>query len=526
MSNAPHPFLESDELEPTGKFVIMATPVIIGRIPGCQLVLNHPQISRHHARIDRLDDGWVIEDLGSANGTRVNEESITRHSLRDGDCIELGNIRLTFRQPEGGRIRLSKDFPANDGLTIAVPISQLAGSAGVTPETFRRDPAKTVDIVFNAAKSLVGATELEQVLSRVMDLVFEHLRADRGFLMLWDEAEGQLRPSVIKDRTRTDSDEITFSSTIVNKVFNEGVSVLTTDASQDSRFDTQQSIMLQHIRSCMCVPLWDEKKVIGIIYVDCRFGLNVFQEGDLDLLSTIAVISAIAIEQARLNTEIQREKQIRQQLQRYHSPAVVNRIIGSGGDIALRTEEREISVLFADLVGFTTLAENLEPTEVARILNSFFDAMTDVIFNHDGTLDKFIGDAVMAVFGAPLPQPDHAVRAVRAAVGMFEALDRINAAGSLPFQLQMRIGINSGRAVAGDIGSVRRLDYTVLGSTVNIASRIESSVTGAGELVIGQTTRQLIGDLFPVDELGAIPLRGLSTPLNLYRVKRPPNSLL
>ncbi|NLI48056.1 MAG: GAF domain-containing protein, partial [Acidobacteria bacterium] len=333
----------------------------------------------------------------------------------------------------------------------------------------------------------------------------------------------ELVPYVIKLRhpsaSRSEKD-ISFSRTIVSKVFSEGVAILTANAMRDSRFGAQESIMMQQIRSCMCVPLWDEQKIIGIIYVDCLFFENFFQERDLDLLSTIAIISAIAIDQYRLNQEIDRQKRIRERLERYHSPSVVNRIIHSGGDVMMKTEEREITVLFSDLVGFTSMAEKLEPSEVARILNCFFTAVTEVIFQNEGTLDKYIGDAVMAVFGVPFAQSDHAERAVKTAIEMYRALDDINASGLLPAPLRMRIAVNSGRVVAGDIGSEKRVDYTVLGSTVNIASRIESSVAQADEIVIGDMTKQLIGDKFPTEDMGTVALRGLSVPLTVHRVIR------
>jgi len=516
-------YLEYIDKNQSRKYPLTKNSNLIGRAPDCDRVLPFPPVSRHHARISKQGNQFILEDNSSVNGSFVNEKQVTTHLLVQGDQIKLGTIQLTFHNPMAARVNLSDEYEPDANMTIAFPISHFAITGGVkaVPTSTQRDPQQMVQVIFNSAKALIGSSDLDSVLAGVMDLVFEYLKADRGFLMLSGEKDQELVPYVIRQRHPSTKvgPQINFSRTIVSKVISEGVSILTANAMRDSRFGSQESIMIQQIRSCMCVPLWDETKIIGIIYVDCLFYENFFQERDLDLLSTIAIISAIAIEQYRLNQEIDKEKRIRERLQRYHSPSVVNRIIHAGGEALMGIEEKEITVLFADLVGFTTMSEGMEPAEVARILNCFFTAVTDVIFQNEGTLDKYIGDAVMAIYGAPFQMEDHAERAVKSAVEMFRAMEDINNSGTLPIRLQMRIGINSGRVVAGDIGSEKRMDYTVLGSTVNIASRVESSVAQANEIIIGERTRELIGDKFTLEPLGAVPLRGLRKSMHLFRVQ-------
>lgn len=517
-------YLEYQDGKQTKRFALEKSTVTLGRAPDCDLVLPFPQISRVHAQIVRQGEQYFVQDLKSANGTFVNDDPAENRIVKEGDVVRTGEFALRFHNPTARKILLTDDSVMDASMTISFPISQLsaAGLLGSGPK--KRDPGQMIQLVFNVSKTLVGAKSLDDVLSNAMSLAFEYLKPDRGLLMLFDEAGQQLVPYVVKQgKKQPGAGSLSFSRTIVNKVFQEGVSILTANAMGDKRFSNQESIVMQQIRSCMCVPLWDERKTIGILYIDSLFFENYFQEWDLDLLSTIAIISAIAIEQSRLNDVLVREKAIREKLQRYHSPSVVNRIIAGGGDV-LRTEEREISVLFADLVGFTTFSEELEPAEVARVLNTFFSVVTDIIFKNEGTLDKYIGDAVMAVFGAPLPQQDHARRAVDAAVEMFHAVGALNRSGSLPRPLHMRIGVNSGRVVAGDIGSEKRLDYTVLGSTVNIASRIESSVAKSGEIVIGASTRDLLGDSVSLTDLGLMKLRGLSSPMGVFRVNLKPDA--
>ncbi|HET6331259.1 MAG TPA: adenylate/guanylate cyclase domain-containing protein, partial [Holophagaceae bacterium] len=195
--------------------------------------------------------------------------------------------------------------------------------------------------------------------------------------------------------------------------------------------------------------------------------------------------------------------------ERYHSPAVVDQILKNSQNKeapGLQAKRCEITVLFADISGFTRMSEGLEPLQLAGILNRTFEALTEQIFVRGGTLDKYIGDAIMAFFGAPNPEPDHAQRAVEAAVAMQEVLKILNAERPEGFpELRMRIGINSGEAFAGDIGSEKRMDYTVMGATVNLASRLESSVAKPGMIVVGPATSGRLKGM----ELRALPAAAL-----------------
>jgi adenylate cyclase len=173
--------------------------------------------------------------------------------------------------------------------------------------------------------------------------------------------------------------------------------------------------------------------------------------------------------------------------------------------------------MFCDLVGFTTLCEHIPPAQSAALLNAFLTRMTDVVFEHEGTLDKFLGDALLAVFGAPFDQPLHPVNAVEAALAMRRALAEMNARTEGP-KLAMRIAINTGMAITGDIGSPRRKEFTVLGDVVNTAARIESDVAGPDEIVISASTFDRVKDRVAVRPLGARTLRGRASPLDVYAV--------
>jgi adenylate cyclase len=331
---------------------------------------------------------------------------------------------------------------------------------------------------------------------------------------------------VIKQRNpgSADSAKITISKTIADRVIKDRVSILTSDAMVDPRFSAGDSIRFQGIRSAMCAPLWNKEDVIGIIFVDSMMLTNCFMLNDLDLLTALANYAAVAVERARLNQKIVAEEKKRERLGRFLSPQVTARIIATSDSqgAALGVPEiKDVSVLFADIVGFTTMSEKMSPAAVSLLLNDYLSRMTDIIFKYEGTLDKYIGDAIMAVFGAPLEMEDHAVRAIRAGLEMQERLEEFNTERKEGPTIRIRIGINSGKAVAGEIGSVNKKEYTVLGDTVNTASRLESSVAKPGMVVIGENTFEMAKGQFEFKSLGKATLKGKEKEVAVFEVLGP-----
>ncbi|MCI0414742.1 GAF domain-containing protein, partial [bacterium] len=414
--------------------------------------------------------------------------------------------------------------------TFIKPISEIQRMIpDLLPENKAEEPAALSDIqksnqilaiLIQVAKSLLTVQPLGEVLNLVMNLIFEHLNAERGFLMLYDEHSRDLIPKIVKYRDpQADAGKITISKTITNRVYSDKVSILTSDALFDPRFDGGASIIFHKIRSAMCAPLWNKDDVIGVVFVDSTTRTGTFNPSDLDLLTALANYAAIGIEQARLNEKIKEEMKRRSQLERYHSPSVINRILNAAEtDPSIDAQEVETTVVFSDIVGFTGMSEKMEPHRVALLLNEYFGEMTEIIFKYEGTLDKFIGDAIMAVFGAPLAMEDHAVRAVKTALEMREKLNEFNDEKFGQQRINVRFGINSGPVVAGDIGSPKRIEYTVLGNTVNIAQRLEAGVAKPGQIVIGANTYELVKDHFEVQELGEFSLKGLEQMTKVYEV--------
>jgi class 3 adenylate cyclase len=220
---------------------------------------------------------------------------------------------------------------------------------------------------------------------------------------------------------------------------------------------------------------------------------------------------------SRVAQQLMQETWRRERLQRHHSPVVIERVLrGTDADLPFTPQARDVTVMFCDIVGFTTLCEQMEPAVIGELLNSFFGRMADVIFDHEGTLDKFVGDAILAVFGAPFDQADHAARCVAAALAMRKQLAHFNL--EQPRPIRMRTAINTGRALTGDIGSPKRREFTVLGDVVNIAARLEASVAQPDQIVISDKTRQRLGEAFQLRPLGVMSLGGRESNLATFEV--------
>ena len=511
-------------------------PVLsIGRTEGNDIILNHPSVSRKHARIEQRGEHFWIVDLKSTNGVKLNGNLVTEAQINAGDKVHIGSVQLEakalpavefsaesmFDNPSGTVIRRISDFNSEFGLDMAEAAA--TGRAPSEPGT-KAAPGVTREKIFQVlvqvAKAMLQSEDLQSLLETVMDMIFKYLPVERGLIILFDE-QGNPVPKLTKFLEDADTQDIPISRTILKMVAEQQVSLMTSNALEDARLLGGKSIAIHGIRSAMCVPLWNRNRVIGAVQVDSRIHIGRFSEEDLDLLTALANFAAVAIERAQLSEKIEQERKIRSKMERYHSPAVIDEIV-KGVISTDETEIRnaEVSILFADISGFTTVSETKAPEEVAEFLSHFFGHAVESIFAYGGTLDKFIGDAVMAFFGAPIPQDDHADRAVLAGLMLQRLVGEWNAERERQglATVRIRVGINSGPAVVGNVGTEKRVDYTVLGSAVNIASRLESGVAKPGQLVISKNTLDRIVGSFETESLGEFALKGLQQKMPVFQV--------
>ncbi|MFN0058840.1 MAG: adenylate/guanylate cyclase domain-containing protein [Planctomycetota bacterium] len=522
--------------------------VQIGRSKECELCLPHESVSRVHATIVGDGAGWTVTDQNSRNGIYLASQRVQQHRLRHNDVLVLGSVEIRFLvassppNAEAADVRYHEtvhDHFLSQTINVASFKERLSGPSTHDTRTsdgkveakpavaaFATDSASWAIPLYNkAVRALISSNSLDEMLGTVVDLVFDSLPAEHACVFLHDEKTGERLLKIMRTKAggRGGTESFSVSSTVLRQVIDKKDAVLVIDSLSDAALSSKHSIVMNQICSIVCAPMMrDDSAVEGLIYADTRSRSQPFSKQHLEALTTLALLSGAAVERARLRERIQEEQRIRQRLARYSAPSVVEQIVRSSATDAageMMAEEREVSVLFLDLVNFTGLTEQLEPKEVSRLLNGIFGELCQCAFAEAGTLDKFTGDGLMAIFGAPLPQADHAIRAVRAALSMQAALANFNRERSGASPLAIRIGINSGNVIAGDIGTTTRRDYTVIGDTVNVASRLESQIARPGQIVVGPYTYERVEPFAICRQLGSVPLKGKQREVDAYLVE-------
>ncbi len=295
--------------------------------------------------------------------------------------------------------------------------------------------------------------------------------------------------------------------------------VLVTDRLSRQAMVTRQAVQTPTV---VIVPLNVGDRTIGVLEVRHNNGTQSFAQHEVQLLQTLGDYAAIAIENTRLFSELEATKEhekqmIRNVFERYVSPKVVERLLSQPHTVTLRGVRQPIAVLFADVRGFTPLAEQLKAETLFHVLNYYLSIGAEAVLSQGGTLDKFMGDAVMAFFNAPLPQADYALRAVTAAVEMQHML--VSKSITMPVKMRLRFGagISCGEAMVGNIGTARLMNYTAIGLTVNLARRLQESARG-GQILIDEATYQAVEASIRAKPLGGIEVKGFSAAVPVFEV--------
>lgn len=486
-------------------FAITEKGLRIGRALDNDIVLNHVIVSRHHASIAlRGRKTWVIDE-GSRNGVFVNRLRVKEESLSDGDVVQIGPFEIHFED------RAAQSVVLDDNKYFPLASESREVKSGELPEL-----ALDFKEFYRISKRLNGILDIHDLLDAVMEEVLRAVPAQRGVLLLRKGSE--LVPMVVYPPSQED---VALSSTIARHAMERNEAVLTRDARLD--FAGAESIISANIRSAVCAPLISEGLTTGLIYMDSP-GRDQFGEHDRDLLAAVASQAALNIERVRLTEELRQQAQLRQNFERFMSPNVAQLMASYFSQHGQLWEPQEltVSVLFADVKGFTALSESLSPREVQDLLNEYLHEMTEVIFSHHGTLDKYIGDGIMAVFGAPqlgeaAELNYHVFQSVDAALGMIDAHRRLVEKLDPTKAFAFRIGINTGPVYAGFFGTRQRLEYTVIGDTVNTASRLESNAE-PNNVLIGEATRAALGDRYTTQEMGELQLKGKARRVRAFKV--------
>jgi adenylate cyclase len=491
----------------------------VGRTRENDVCVLHKSLSRAHARIEVASESIVLVDLGSKNGSWVDGERVTRRALDAAHELRFGDVPALFQRSPTDQPRRVAPTPmltrsiATD--VTRMHIGELVGDRKDRVAASSDRDRDKLRILLKVSQLLSSPAPLDTLLVSVLDLAFEILDIDRAVILMRDA--GELKPRVVRTRVEGSSPDAAFSRSIARYVAENSVAALFSDAKADARLEHAGSVLEQSIRTSMCAPLKPRDEVIGVLYVDNQTKPNRFDAEDLDFLSAFANQAAIAVENAMLNERLAHEAVTRNKLLRFFPPAAVPAIM-KGGAAHLATVETEATVLFADISDYTEMSSSMKPTEVIELLNAYFPVMAEIVFRHDGTLEKYIGDALLAVWGAPMRHDDDAARAVRAATEMQRAVRALNAGWPGARQIAIHIGVNTGFVAAGNIGSADYIQYATIGDATNVASRI-CGAAGRGEVVVDAVTAERARAAgIEVVPLGPTTLKGKTEPMPLFRV--------
>ncbi len=518
----------------------------IGRAPDNQIVLNDGRASRYHAHLLFQDGAYLLVDgvlsgaqlKRSANKVFVNGQPRTEHRLADGDQIIIGASLLRFAQPPPettANVRYNDTrlghsqllIPAEEVLRGALHTMPATASAAEVAALRRK--AEVLALLYEMSKTLSSVFDLDAIFDKATEIIFRVTPADRVVALLRDEGvaatdtSSSLRPVSTRVRPekagRSDA-QLSVSRTITNKVMRERAALLSQDAAAEAQFAAAHSIIVQGVRSTICAPLLVEAGAHGVIYADRLDPTAVFTRDDLELVSAVAAQAAVAVETARAHDRLAREEVARANYARFMPDYVVRQLLEQPDSFKLGGVNQTVTVLFADVRGFTRLSEHTPPEQVVLLLNRYFTAMTEVIFAHGGTLDKYIGDGLMALFGAPAATPADTGRAVAAAVHMQRRIAPINAelrAAGLP-EISVGIGLHTGPATVGYIGSERRTEYTAIGDTVNLAARLEQNARG-GEILLSETAAKEAACPYTLRARPPLTVKNRVQPVEVYEVE-------
>jgi class 3 adenylate cyclase len=291
--------------------------------------------------------------------------------------------------------------------------------------------------------------------------------------------------------------------------------------------ENARRIVAEGMRSSLTCPVIAMGKPVGFLFFSSTRP-HTYDDAHVEIYLRVAEHLSFILEKARLYQQLieaKREVEVRNRLiaevfGRYTSEAIVSQLLESPEGLKMGGETRKVTVLFADLCGFTPLCAALDPQRVVRLLNIFLGAMADVIMGHRGTIDEFLGDAILAIFGAPVFAVDDARRALACSIAMQRAMDGVNRRLSdegLP-AVEMGIAVHTGEVVVGNIGSSRRAKYGVVGAAVNLATRMETYTAG-GQILCSEDTLREVGDIVDFDERVEIGVKGLSEPVQAFSVR-------
>ena len=485
----------------------------IGRHPSCDIRVADPLASKRHGQIYRAGEDFIYEDINSVNGSFIAGMRVSKHTLKDGEEVCIGKSRLKFkmlsdREKMEKMVTMSHVYPA--------PLLQnrvlISGAHKFSPEQTVSDPQKLrmdyekLRVGYQLLTDIGLERDLDNALSKISDKLLELFEADRCVILLVGR-DNQLHPRYVK-AISGQLEHVSVSESVLREVQDSKSSILY--SSDESGAALADSMVMQGIHSVMCAPILHQNNLLGVIHLEKRKHHGSFKTKDLELLNGVAMHAALAIENSRLLSRVEEEAGAKVQFERLLSPAVAEQVLRGNMRLDKGGDLRTVTILFADIRGFTSMSNRASATKIVSMLNWYFEAIVDVIFRFEGTVDKYIGDEVMALFGAPVAMPDAPDKAVACALEVHRALEEMNKVreqyGEEP--IRIGIGINTGEVVVGSMGSSKTMQYTCIGEPVNVAARL-TKLAKVGQVLISENTFNSLKAKVSAEPLPPVEVKGI-----------------
>jgi adenylate cyclase len=466
------------------------------------------KISRLHARIWKDDNTYWVEDRQSTRGTMLNEVEIKgggKKKIKVGDVVALGETTLRFES-----LDLQDAFSKTNYLELGANLltgtkqTEMDVNIARTLDATNLDPASASGTGGSGAQRLkmvcelpmlfAAKTQLEELLPTIVDRLVDLTPSAES----WALALLEPKTNVLLLKAYRSKHEPHLSETLSRRAMNERKAFIW---NRSVNPDLSKTILQSTIVTGMYAPLLWQGQAFGVICAESGSLDGMFSEEDLRLTVFMAQYAAMAVGSHDLQEKLRQESVLSAKLLRQFSPKVAERLLKHRGNLRLGGERSEVTILNSDIRGFTRLTENMEPDDVVEMLNEYFAVLVPIIFSHQGTIDKFIGDAILAVFGSPQPDSNQYEHAVRAAIEMQSAMDKVNRdrrLRGLPCA-EAGIGIHCGEVVHGFVGTSDRMEFTVIGDTVNRAARYCSGAAG-GDILISPEVHERVWRIVQIEQ--------------------------
>ncbi|GIW21442.1 MAG: adenylate cyclase [Candidatus Sericytochromatia bacterium] len=509
---------------------------VLGRTIDNNICINEPSISSKHLLISNFDDKVEIVDLNSSNGTLLNGKRLfplKSYQIQSGDKLTLGKANILYRINKEENINFDDNYSSISEL-LKNSKGDVTVLAKFDPKEFNKvtelkenlnvndmkNLTKRLSFLYSFGQKIGSIFDLKELFKNIIKEIFELFpAADRALVFIL--SQGEMKPVIfMKEGKEYPISMANYSKTIVSMATNEKHGFIASDLSSGQDIDRSKSIVLLNLQCTMIVPFIVDNELYGLLQLDSTKKINAFNEEDLKMLSGISNQIAINIKNRQLINKISQQEKVKNSLERFLGPKMVEHLIKNNINLEQKGQERNVSILFSDIRGFTPMSEKLKPTQVIEILSTYFSRMTEIIFKYDGFIDKFIGDAIFCIFGIPIEQDNREDLAVKTAIEMQKELSKLNKEvfiKNFGIELSMGIGVNTGNVVYGNIASMERPEVTILGDSVNTAERLCSNAKPK-QILVSENVINNLKEKYNFEKIGPLKLKGKQNEVNVFSI--------